>query len=155
GQPDSPRPAVFAEPANLPGRSIVAGKRTWMLPLARHGTCALPRRVCVESPTWICCVIHAGSGGSCAGDGLTIRPPSPVRSGSFPMKWRMLLPLLLVPILARPGAAGIFGKKSTPNPADRVPELINTLKADGDENKRMAVAEELRQYDPSAFPQIV
>lgn len=71
------------------------------------------------------------------------------------MMWRVVLPLLLVPLLAAPGSAGIFGKKKPPIPAERVPELINTLQTDGDENKRSSAAEELREYDPVAFPQMV
>jgi hypothetical protein len=63
---------------------------------------------------------------------------------------------LLACWLTGPGFAGIFGKKpAKPNPAERVPELITILKTDGDENKRMEAAEELRYFDPTAFPQIV
>jgi hypothetical protein len=73
------------------------------------------------------------------------------------MKCRLILVLLLLPGLAAPALAGIiFGKKATkPNPAERVPELLAQVKNDGDENKRSSAAEELRQYDPAAFPQIV
>jgi hypothetical protein len=72
------------------------------------------------------------------------------------MRRRLLLVLLLAPALARPAPAGvIFGKKTKPTPAERVPELIGVLKGDGDENKRAAAAEELRQYDPAAFSDIV
>jgi hypothetical protein len=59
-------------------------------------------------------------------------------------------------VLALPAPAGIFfGKKNKPNPAERVPELIMTVKTDKDEGKRAAAAEELRQYDPAAHPEIV
>lgn len=73
------------------------------------------------------------------------------------MDRRCLLALLLVPLLTGPAAAGIlFGKKGAkPTPAERVPELIKTLQTDGDENKRSAAAEELRQYDPAQFPDMV
>jgi hypothetical protein len=73
------------------------------------------------------------------------------------MKNRLILVLLLLPSLAAPALAGlIFGKKTTkPNPADRVPELVAQVKNDGDENKRASAAEELRLYDPVAFPQII
>jgi hypothetical protein len=72
------------------------------------------------------------------------------------MRGRLVLVLLLTPALAAPASAGIiFGKKSKPNPAERVPELLGTVKTDGDEHKRAAAAEELRQYDPTAFPDIV
>ena len=42
-----------------------------------------------------------------------------------------------------------------PSPAERVPELIVIVKTDKDESKRAAAAEELRQYDPAANPDIV
>jgi HEAT repeats len=72
------------------------------------------------------------------------------------MKWRVVLALLVFPGLTLPGQAGLFGKKpSKPSPAERVPELIAILRTDGDEDKRSNAAEELRQYDPTAFPTIV
>jgi hypothetical protein len=68
-----------------------------------------------------------------------------------------LVPLLLLPLLADSSSAGIiFGKKNKkPTPAERVPELLAVIKTDGDENKRAAAAQELRQYDPNQFPMIV
>ena len=70
--------------------------------------------------------------------------------------WRMTLALLTVGALALPAPAGIlFGKKTKPNPAERVPELIVIVKTDKDESKRVAAAEELRQYDPAAYTDIV
>jgi HEAT repeats len=72
------------------------------------------------------------------------------------MKWRVFLTLLLAAAMVGPAPAGIFGKKPTkPSPTERVPELLSILKSDGDENKRLEAAQELRQYDPLAFPQIV
>ena len=73
------------------------------------------------------------------------------------MKYRLFVALILVPVLARSVPAGIFfGKKSNkPNPNERVPELINQVMNDGDENKRIRAAEELRQYDTASFPYIV
>lgn len=72
------------------------------------------------------------------------------------MKWRMVLSLIVVMILVSASSAGIFGsKKSTKTPAERVTELITTLKTDGDENKRYEAAENLRQFDPVKFPQII
>jgi hypothetical protein len=72
------------------------------------------------------------------------------------MRRRLVLIVMLVPMLTAPASAGIlFGKKNKPNPADRVPELIGIVRTDGDEHKRSAAAEELRQYDPTAFPEIV
>jgi hypothetical protein len=74
------------------------------------------------------------------------------------MRWyRTLLVLALLAALAPSAPAGLFfGKKAPkPDPATRVPELIATVKTDGDENKRAAAAEELRQYDPTTHHDIV
>jgi hypothetical protein len=70
---------------------------------------------------------------------------------------RSLLVSLLFAVLVAPAPAGIiFGKKSTkPSPNERVPELLRTVRTDGDEHKRSAAAEELRQFDPKQFPEIV
>jgi hypothetical protein len=73
------------------------------------------------------------------------------------MRRRLLLVLLLVVMLPIPATAGIlFGKKTPkPTPQERVPELIKIIQTDGDENKRADAVEELRQYDPVQFPDIV
>jgi hypothetical protein len=74
------------------------------------------------------------------------------------MRWyRTLLVLALLAALAPSAPAGLFfGKRAPkPDPATRVPELIATVKTDGDENKRAAAAEELRQYDPTTHHDIV
>jgi hypothetical protein len=73
------------------------------------------------------------------------------------MKWfRVPLVLMALGLLAIPAPAGIlFGKKTKPNPSERVPELIVIVKTDTDESKRAAAAKELRQYDPAAFKDIV
>jgi hypothetical protein len=72
------------------------------------------------------------------------------------MRFRFTLIVVLLPILTAPVYAGIiFGKKPKPDPAQRVPELIKTIRTDGDENKRADAIEELRQYDPTMFPEIV
>jgi hypothetical protein len=72
------------------------------------------------------------------------------------MRWQaILVPLLLIAVAA-PASAGIFfGRKKKPQPTERVPELVTILKADGDENKRLEAVDELRGYDPSAYPMIV
>jgi hypothetical protein len=69
----------------------------------------------------------------------------------------IVLPLIVwVALAPRPATAGfLFGKKTKPTPAEYVPELIKTLKTDGDEHKRSSAAEELRQYDPAQFPDMV
>jgi hypothetical protein len=74
-----------------------------------------------------------------------------------PLRPLWLVPLILLPALVGPSYAGIFfGKKNKkPTPAERVPELLAQVKTDGDESKRAAAAQELRQYDPAQFPMIV
>ena len=73
------------------------------------------------------------------------------------MKCRLFLLLVLLPTLAAPASAGVFfgKKKKQPNPNDRVPELLVTVKTDGDENKRARAAEELRQFDAATHPEVV
>jgi len=73
------------------------------------------------------------------------------------MKRRVALVVLLTPVLTAPAFAGIFfnnKKPDKPNPADRVPQLIKIVQTDGDEDKRIAAAEELRDYDPAQFPDV-
>lgn len=72
--------------------------------------------------------------------------------------WFMVLPLAAWVLLApapRPASAGIFSKHTKANPTERVPALIATLRSDADEHKRSSAAEELRQYDPAMFPEII
>jgi hypothetical protein len=72
------------------------------------------------------------------------------------MTRRLLLILLLAPLCAAPARAGIlFNRKAKPTPNERVPQLLQILKTDGDENKRVSAAEELRQYDPTQFPEMI
>lgn len=72
------------------------------------------------------------------------------------MRYRLILLLLLMPGLVAPTQAGIFGrKKEKIDPKARVPELLMILKSDGDADKRARAAEELRNYDASANPEIV
>jgi HEAT repeats len=67
----------------------------------------------------------------------------------------LLVPVVLASLVA-PAQAGIFSRgKPKANPAERVPELLIQLKTDPDESKRAAAAEELRQYDPNAYPEIM
>ena len=68
---------------------------------------------------------------------------------------RLLSVALLLAAALEPATAGIFGKKGKPSPAERVPELLSIVKTDGDEHKRSAAVEELRQYDAKQFPNIV
>ncbi|MFO0846271.1 MAG: HEAT repeat domain-containing protein [Gemmataceae bacterium] len=72
------------------------------------------------------------------------------------MRYRWLPILIVLPFLAEPAQAGIFSrKKDKPDPKSRVPELIATLRGDGDADKRAHAAEELRSYDAAAHPEIV
>lgn len=59
--------------------------------------------------------------------------------------------------LAAPAVAGIpfFSRKPKVNPAEHVPSLVLQLKTDKDEAKRAAAAEELRNFDPKAFPEMM
>src|SRR6266851_1381773 len=67
----------------------------------------------------------------------------------------VVMTLVVFMVIARPAHAGIFSKHTKASPAERVPILIATLRAESDEHKRSAAAEELRQYDPAMFPEII
>lgn len=72
------------------------------------------------------------------------------------MRKLTLMALITLPIAWLPPAdAQIFGRKPKTPPEQRVAELIFQAKADPDEHKRTAAAEELREFDGKAFPQIV
>jgi HEAT repeats len=66
----------------------------------------------------------------------------------------VILTLAGLASMVAPARAGLFSKHNA-NPADRVPTLIATLRAEPDEHKRASAAEELRQYDPNTFPEII
>jgi hypothetical protein len=67
-----------------------------------------------------------------------------------------LLALGFVAALAVPAPAGIlFGRHAKPSPAERVSQLLVTLKTDSSDSKREKAAKELREFDPNAFPEIV
>ncbi len=74
------------------------------------------------------------------------------------MKRYMLLVLLATFAFASSvQAQGIFGffNRKRPDPASHVPELIYKLKASRSYRERLVAADELRQYDPQQFPDIV
>ena len=51
---------------------------------------------------------------------------------------------------------GFFSKPAKPKPAqERVPELIVLLRSNPDESLRADAADELRQFDPAVFPEII
>jgi HEAT repeats len=68
---------------------------------------------------------------------------------------RFSLVLLVLTTWTASAPAGLFSKKSKPNPAEHVPALIATLRGDPEERKRVSAAEELRQYDPAMFPELI
>ncbi len=67
----------------------------------------------------------------------------------------LLVPVLLAVLAAPALGMNIFKHAAKPNPKERVPELLIIVKTDKDEHKRAQAAEELRQYDVAAFPDIV
>lgn len=72
------------------------------------------------------------------------------------MTWsRTLFVPLVLATLAPNASAGFFSRKPKPNPTERVPELLLQLKTSQDEGERTAAAEELRQYDPKSFPDVI
>ena len=73
------------------------------------------------------------------------------------MRWRPLLLTLAIQLgLAMPAPAGIFfhRKEKAASPAQHISQLLGTVKADPDAHTRAAAAEELRQYDAKANPEI-
>jgi len=64
------------------------------------------------------------------------------------------VPLVLASLVT-PASAGLFSRKPKTNPAERVPELLLQLKTSPDEAARTAAEEELRQYDPKSYPEIM
>lgn len=73
------------------------------------------------------------------------------------MKWcRFLVLWGLLVTCAVPARAGIFfNRKPKTDAAERVPTLIYTLRFDQDEAKRVAAAEELRNFDTNTSPEIL
>jgi hypothetical protein len=73
------------------------------------------------------------------------------------MKQRFLILLLSLSILPPGVQAGfLFGKKKPKvDPAQRVPELLDLVKNSPDESKRSDAVDELRKYDPAAFPEMI
>jgi hypothetical protein len=73
------------------------------------------------------------------------------------MRLHTIAIISLTLILANEGYAGIglFKRPPKPDPAEHVPALIKTLKTDPEDRKRASAAEELRDYDAKAFPEII
>lgn len=69
---------------------------------------------------------------------------------------RWLGTCLVMAALAHPAGAGwFFHKHAKVNPAERVPSLIALLRTDPDAHQREAAAEELRNYDAGAYPDML
>src|SRR3954447_16361483 len=71
------------------------------------------------------------------------------------LRWPVLLLTAVVVSSVQAGPLFPWRKVEKPDPKVRVPELITTLKADRDENKRSAAAVELRTYESAQFSEIV
>jgi len=67
---------------------------------------------------------------------------------------RLILIVVVLPASALPAHAQIFNRKAKTSPAQRVPELILTLKTDQSERKRSSAADELAGMDGATFPEI-
>lgn len=69
----------------------------------------------------------------------------------------LIATILAVQVCCVAEAGGsLFFKPAKSKPAqERVPELINLLRTNADESIRADAAEELRQFDPALFPEII
>lgn len=68
----------------------------------------------------------------------------------------LLLSSVVFAIMGSQASAGVlFNRQPKPNPKERVPHLVSVLKSEKDEQIRTAAAEELREYDAKAFPEII
>jgi hypothetical protein len=67
----------------------------------------------------------------------------------------LLAPVVILCCAMPVWAGGLFSRHPKPKAEERVPQLLVTLKTDQDEHKRSTAAEELRQYDLTAFPNAV
>ncbi len=70
------------------------------------------------------------------------------------LRCRLLIVAAVFVIGSANASAGIFSRRPKPTP-ERIPELLVQLKSGADESQRVDAAEELRQYDPKAHPEIV
>jgi len=70
------------------------------------------------------------------------------------LRYGLLSVPLIVAVSVGFADAGIF-RKSKGNPTEVVPQLVKTLQSDPEDGKRLAAAEELREYDPKTFPEII
>jgi hypothetical protein len=73
------------------------------------------------------------------------------------MHWqRLLFITVMIVSLAGPARAGLFfNRKPKPAPPERVPALLVALKTDKEERRRADAATQLREFDSTAYPEIV
>ena len=69
--------------------------------------------------------------------------------------WLFSVALTLSLVPPASAGLGIFSRKPKIDPAEHVPALIMQLKTDKDEVKRTNAADELRNFDPKAFPEMM
>lgn len=70
-------------------------------------------------------------------------------------RWMFAIVAVISAAGPAPAGFGIFSRKAKIDPAEHVPALIMQLKTDKDDAKRSAAAEELRNFDPKAFPEMM
>jgi hypothetical protein len=75
------------------------------------------------------------------------------------MRWNSVFAIMFSGVMAASVLGGpiadLFKKAPKPKPEERVPELLILVKTDLDEHKRSSAAEELRQYDPVTFTDVI
>jgi hypothetical protein len=73
------------------------------------------------------------------------------------VNWFLAFSVLSVPLwFNSPAPAGfLFKKRPKPNPAERVSDLIITVKTDPDDRKRAAAASELKKFSGKTYPEIL
>jgi HEAT repeats len=71
--------------------------------------------------------------------------------------YRPMLVLLVVVLVPPLATAGIFfnRKSAKVDPAQKVQQLLITVKSDGDESKRASAAEDLRDFDAGQYPEMI
>src|SRR5947209_8404589 len=76
--------------------------------------------------------------------------------GRYMTSHRVALTILMVAGVAAPVSAGIiFNRKPKVSPNERVVQLVAVVKTEADDRKRAAAAKELRDFDPTKFPEVV
>ncbi len=68
---------------------------------------------------------------------------------------RLLLVTIIVAGLTSPAPAGLFFNRKSKTAPDRVPTLISALKTDPEERHRADAARQLRDFDITAYPEVL